>query len=320
MESHAELMRIAVVALLALGCGIVMARLRQPAIVGYILAGILAGPSGLGLVASREAVSLLAELGVLLLLFLIGMELSLRAFRNPVYLKIALAAVALQIGASVLVMLACAKLLGFSMQLSILLGFVVALSSTAVAIKTMQEIGELKTRVGRIVVAVLIAQDLAFLPMLLIVEHLGSGAFGLAAAGKIVAAVGMLLALMIHALNRGRRFDLPFARIVIGHVDLSPLSGFAYCLAAATVFGLLGLSAPYGAFLAGLAIGPPARGGQLADSACCCWLMIESVRRGPEPAFVMMVFFVQSIGLLMAISRQDHHRAQTSGGLSPRTC
>ena len=182
MESHAELMRIAVVALLALGCGIVMARLRQPAIVGYILAGILAGPSGLGLVAGREAVSLLAELGVLLLLFLIGMELSLRAFR--VYLKIALAAVALQIGASVLVMLACAKLLGFSMQLSILLGFVVALSSTAVAIKTMQEIGELKTRVGRIVVAVLIAQDLAFLPMLLIVEHLSSGAFGLAAAGS----------------------------------------------------------------------------------------------------------------------------------------
>ena len=283
MESHAELMRIAVVALLALGCGIVMARLRQPAIVGYILAGILAGPSGLGLVASREAVSLLAELGVLLLLFLIGMELSLRAFR--VYLKIALAAVALQIGASVLVMLACAKLLGFSMQLSILLGFVVALSSTAVAIKTMQEIGELKTRVGRIVVAVLIAQDLAFLPMLLIVEHLGSGAFGLAAAGKIVAAVG-LLALMIHALNRGRRFDLPFARIVIGHVDLSPLSGFAYCLAAATVFGLLGLSAPYGAFLAGLAIGRSAQREA----------MIESVR--PVQSLLLMVFFV-SIGLLI---------------------
>ena len=170
--AHVELTKIALVALVAFIFGLVLARYRQPPIVGYILAGILLGPSGLGLVASREAVSVLAELGVLLLLFLIGMELSIRAFRA--YIRIALTAVALQVGISLLFMVVCSQLFGFSLKLSILLGFVVALSSTAVAIKTMEEIGELKTRAGRVAVAILIAQDLAFLPMLLIVEHLGS--------------------------------------------------------------------------------------------------------------------------------------------------
>ena len=85
--------------------------------------------------------------------------------------------------------------------------------------------------------------------------------------------------------TRPRAVHLPFARIVIGHVDLSPLS-FAYCLAAATVFGLLGLSAPYGAFLAGLAIGRSAQREA----------MIESVR--PVQSLLLMVFFV-SIGLLI---------------------
>ena len=76
-----ELTEIAIVAVIALICGILLTRLRQPAVVGYILAGVVLGPSSLGLVENRENVNLLAELGVLMLLFLIGMELSLRAFK-----------------------------------------------------------------------------------------------------------------------------------------------------------------------------------------------------------------------------------------------
>ncbi len=283
MGHAAELTGFAVIALSALIGGMVMARFRQPPMVGYILAGMALGPSGLGVVENREHVATLAELGILLLLFLIGMELSVRAFLA--YIRLAMTAVALQTAASVLVILACSELLGFSLPLSILLGFVVALSSTAVAIKMMEEIGELRTRVGRVAVAVLIAQDLAFLPMLLIVQNMGASEFGLAAVAKIALAIGLLGALM-WALNRRRRVDLPFARIVIGHADLSPLTGLVYCFGAGAFFGFLGLSAAYGAFLAGLIIGKSAQREQ----------MITSVR--PIQSILVMVFFL-SIGLLI---------------------
>ena len=92
MEHAANLTGLAVVVLWALVGGMIMARFRQPPMVGYILAGVALGPSALGLVESREHVATLAELGILLLLFLIGMELSVRAFLA--YIRLALAAVA----------------------------------------------------------------------------------------------------------------------------------------------------------------------------------------------------------------------------------
>ena len=122
MEGHAHeaLTGIAAVALAALACGVILERLRQPAIVGYILAGVLLGPSGLGLVQDRTGIDSLAQLGVLMLLFLIGMELSLRAFRR-VWL-LALVTTAVQISASVGVMLVTAELLGWSVSAALLFG------------------------------------------------------------------------------------------------------------------------------------------------------------------------------------------------------
>ncbi|MCK5622866.1 MAG: cation:proton antiporter, partial [Alphaproteobacteria bacterium] len=81
MEDTVQLTGMAFVIVAATLCGVAMTRLRQPAIVGYIIAGVLLGPSGLGLVTDRAQVGALAELGVLMLLYFIGMELSLRSFR-----------------------------------------------------------------------------------------------------------------------------------------------------------------------------------------------------------------------------------------------
>ena len=284
MVVHSSLTFIALVAVAALICGLVMARLKQPAIVGYILAGVLLGPSGLALVEDRAQINELAELGVLMLVFLIGMELSLRAFITV--LRVALLGTLLQVAISLAVTLALSQLLGWPIGLAVLLGFVVALSSTAVAIKMLEDIDELRSDIGRRTVGILIAQDLAVVPMMLTLNGMASeGGFDVVAVVVIALATGFL-ALFVWYLSRRQRIRLPMSRWVVGDHDLTPLAALAYCFAAAAISGLLGLSAAYGAFLAGLLVGAS------TDRAA----MIRATH--PIQAVLLMIFFL-SIGLLI---------------------
>src|SRR5215470_207009 len=130
MHGTGDLTGLALVMGAALLCGLGMRRLGQPPIVGYILAGVLLGPAGFGLVGNRETVGFLAELGVLLLLFLVAMEMSLYAFREV--WKVSAAATALQIMAGLLLMVPIAIMGGLGWGEAAVMGFVVALSSTAV--------------------------------------------------------------------------------------------------------------------------------------------------------------------------------------------
>jgi len=283
MEHTSELTGLAYVVLTALVCGMVFAHFRQPALVGYLLAGVLLGPTGFEVVQSQGMIASFAELGVLLLLFIIGMELSVRTLSYT--WRIALPAVLMQTAGSLLVIFALAGVLKISTGTAILLGFVIALSSTAVAVKMLEEIGALRTRVGRITIAVLIAQDLAFLPMLLIVDNLGTTGLGWSGVAQIALSILLLFVLVRVLLKRGKR-HLPFFKIITAHADLSPLAGLVYCFGAGAIMGLLGLSPAYGAFLAGLAIG------NSADREP----MLAVVR--PIQSVMLMVFFL-SIGLLL---------------------
>ena len=278
------LLDITIVVAAALVCGLALRRLRQPPIVGYIVAGALFGPSALGLIESREAIGTLAELGVLLLLFIIGMELSLRAFRRV--LRLAVLGGLAQILLSVGVMLLLGGAFGWPMPLAILLGFVVALSSTAVAFKILEEIGELKTDVGRVAVGVLIAQDLAVVPMLLLVDGMaGDAGLPKAAIGKTLLAVG-LLALMIAYLTRRERVAMPFAEAIGDNVELTALVALTFCFLAALISALFGLSPASGAFLAGLWIG---------NSRSRARVLAATL---PIQGVLLMVFFL-SIGFLL---------------------
>ncbi len=282
---HADaLIEIGLVAMTALVWGLLLQRLRQPPIVGYIFAGVCLGPSILGLIDNRDAINVFAELGVLLLLFTIGMELSLRGFKR-VY-RVALIGAGSQIFLSVGIMLLLSRLFGWSTEAAVLGGFVVAISSTAVAMKILQDIGELRSDVGRTAVGVLIAQDLAVIPMLLVIESMArSASFDLAGVAKTVVAIG-LLAAMIAYLTRRERVRIPFAEQLGDNIELAALSALAFCFGAALLSGLLGLSPAYGAFLAGLWIGNSnARPGVLRAT-----MPIQSV--------LLMAFFL-SIGLLL---------------------
>ena len=283
---HSNIIGIAIVVLAALLCGLGLERLRQPAIVGYILAGVLLGPSALGLVTDRAQIDTLAELGVLMLLFMVGMELSLRVFKRV--WRLAVMTTVIQIGASVGVMLLLSKILGLPFGLSLLLGFVVALSSTAVAIKVLDNIDELHTRAGRITIGVLIAQDIAVVPMLLIIGALADTAFNVWDIIKIFGSIAFM-AVLIWYLSRRRKIKLPFDRMVAGHSDLKPLGALAFCFGAAAVSGLFGLSAAYGAFLAGLVIGNSQERQAMQEAT------------KPIESILMMVFFL-SIGLLIDLA------------------
>jgi CPA2 family monovalent cation:H+ antiporter-2 len=283
MEGALELTGITIVVLAAVVCGMAMTRLRQPAIVGYILAGVILGPSGLEFVGSREQVQILAELGVLLLLYFIGMELSLRSFRRM--WRIAVLTTLTQITLSVSVAILVTNFLGWPSSQAILLGFVLALSSTAVAVRMLDDIGELRTRAGRITVGVLIAQDLAVAPMLLVISGMSGGSVNFWIFVKIAASI-LLLTTAIMFLSGRRKIRLPFAQLLVTKRDLAPLTALCWCFGCAAVAGLTGLSPAFGAFMAGLVVGNSAQR-QLA---------YETTK--PIESVLMMAFFL-SIGLLI---------------------
>jgi CPA2 family monovalent cation:H+ antiporter-2 len=228
-------------------------RLRIAPIVGFLLTGVLAGPHGFGLVTAVHEVETLAEIGVIMLLFVIGLELSvaeLTRLKKPVFVG-----GAAQVGLSVLLAGSLAWLLGLAPNRALFVGFLVSLSSTAIVLKLLQERAEIEAPHGRIALSVLIFQDIVAVPMMLLIPFLaGTGGAGgglalLLIGGKAVAVVAAVFVLS--------RKIVPF---ILGRVvrtksrELFLLSTLAICLAVGYLTSLAGLSIALGAFLAGLVI------------------------------------------------------------------
>lgn len=285
MHTEPGILGVTTVILAALLLGLGMVRLRQPAVLGYIIAGVVLGPSGFGLVEDREGVALLAELGVLMLLFIVGAELDLRRFMDS--WTIAVGTLAVQVGAGIAMGLGLMALLGWSFPLAILAGFAFALSSTAVVIKMLEQSGELTTTTGRIAVGVLIAQDIAVVPMMLVLAVLSDGVMSVAGAASVIGSI-VFMAGLFWVLTH-RQINIPVPERLSGHVDLGPLIGLAVCFGAATLSGVMGLSPAYGAFLAGVVIG----------SSTLRANVIKHTH--PVQAVLLMVFFL-SIGLLVDLT------------------
>lgn len=277
------LTEIALVAVAALSCGLLFERIKQPAVLGYIMAGVLLGPSVLNSVQDRELIETLAELGVQMLLFLIGMELSLRAFKTVWH--ITLICMLLQVIASLAVVLSLGTIFDWPFGLSILLACAIALSSTAVAIKMLENIGELRTEIGRITIGVLIAQDLAIVPMILILKSLNGEGIGITIFFKVILSVTLLI-LLIWFFSRKQKIQFHFLKRAILNEDLTPIVALVFCFGVAFFTGILGLSAAYGAFLGGLVLGNTTER----------HIMVEATK--PIQSVLLMIFFL-SVGLLM---------------------
>ena len=226
--------------------------LRLPTILGYLGVGILVGPHGLGLVREVESVETLAEFGVILLLFAVGVELSLSDLRKIGNRTIA--AGVLQIGAMMAVGFGVGRLLGWSGSQTVALGFVLALSSTMVVLKTLSDRGEFQMVHGRILAGFMLLQDLVFVPMIAVLPALsGEGGLDLAGLGvglgQAIAVLGLILLL------GGRVVPWVLTRVAnVGSRETFVLAVVTIAFAAAAATNAVGLSAALGAFAAGLVI------------------------------------------------------------------
>ncbi len=285
MHESITLTQITIVVALALAGGLALARLKQPPILGYILTGVVLGPSGFALINNRGPVEFLAELGVLLLLFVVGMELNLRSFKK-VWLTATVFSL-VQIILCTAITLTLSWVWKWPIGLGLVLGFVGALSSTAVVVKMMESSGDIKTDMGQLIIGILIAQDLAIAPLILIIRNFNGNWYSNELMLKLGASVTLIIVIITY-LSRRQRVRIPLSKIISGEKELTALASLAFCFAAAAMSGLMGLSAPYGAFLAGLILGNTHER----------LMLIETTK--PIQSILIMFFFL-SIGLLLDV-------------------
>jgi len=227
-------------------------RLQLPPMIGYVLTGLALGPFALGFVPDTDATRHLAEFGVVFLMFSIGLEFSLPKLvvMRRVVFGLGLAQVALTIALCV----AAALALGASWQAGLALGGAAAMSSTAIVSRLLAERLELDTPHGREIIGVLLFQDLAVVPLLILVPALGRPAeeIGVAVALALVKAA---LALAVVILVGPRMMRSWFGVVARGRSsELFMLNVFLVTLGLAYITGEAGLSLALGAFLAGMLI------------------------------------------------------------------
>ncbi len=245
---------LAVITAVSVGVMVLFARFRLPTVTGLLFAGALLGPFGFKWVKSIQAIEVLAEVGVVLLLFSIGLEFSLQHLKN-IFQKVALGGL-LQVGLTTAATFGVAKAFGLPSDTALFLGFVFALSSTAIVLRALSERGELDAPHGRFVVGTLVLQDLCVVPMVLVVPLLGSSAPLADSLTDIGSALGTALFVVLGTLLAARMLVPHLLRGVTktGNRELFLLTILALCIGTAWLTSLAGLSLALGAFLGGLVV------------------------------------------------------------------
>ncbi len=240
-----------VIFLISIVVNTVCSKVKLPATVGFLLTGILCGPSVLGIIGDTHSLDILAELGVALLLFTIGMELSgdaLARLKKPVFLG-----GSLQIGLTIgVITFIYTTVFQKSLAWGIFTGCLVALSSSAIVLRLLQEKGTIATPSGKLTLAILVFQDIMVAPMMLMVPLLSgtispdplSAMWGI---GKVVLVLGAVFLFAQFGLHR---FMEAVVRTRVRELLL--LTTLGLCMGLALLTAWLGLSLSLGAFLAGL--------------------------------------------------------------------
>src|SRR3989441_1564123 len=301
MSEYHVLKDLAIIFAVSLLVILVFHRIKLPALPGFIVAGVLLGPNALGLVSDVHQVESLAEVGVILLLFTIGIEFSLSRLREMG--RQVVAGGGAQVGLTVALSCVLAMALHLSWRVSLLLGFLVALSSTAIVLKGLTDKGEIDAPHGRLATGVLIFQDLCVVPMMLVLPFLAGRSGG--GAGALLLALGKAVLVVISVLVLARTV-VPRALSVILKTRSRELFLIAVILVGTlTALGTAaaGASLALGAFLAGLVI---------SESDYGHPAMAELL---PFPDGFISLFFV-AVGMLVQVAFLREHPALALGGVA----
>ncbi len=243
---------IVVIMAVSVPISMILVRAGLPTVIGFFIAGVITGPYGFALVTEIETVETLSEIGVVLLLFTIGLEFSVTRMLN--IRREGLLGGGLQVILTVLMVVAIATVFGIPLPLAIILGFIISLSSTAIVLKLLVDKGEVNSAHGNLTVGVLLFQDLCVVLMVLILQTIGGNgtqsvldiAKGLGASLAIFAVIVVAVMYLIP-----RIFDQV---VRLRNKEVFILTILLVCLGTAWLTSLFGLSLALGAFIAGLAI------------------------------------------------------------------
>ena len=282
----------------ALGVVLLLRQVKVPAVVGFLIAGVLLGKGGLHLVKEEKTIELLAECGVVFLLFSIGLKFSLREL---VRMKtLVLGAGGLQVALTAGVTAAVVHVYGIgSLPQGIFAGFLVAMSSTAIVLKLLEDAGQTDALHGKFTIAVLIFQDLAVVPIMLAVPLLAGKAVGVGAAVlTLLKSLGMIALILAAA-----RWVFPWLLERVARTrsrELFTLAAFGVALGTASLAHAGDLSLSLGAFIAGLVLSESDYAHQISTE-------ISPLRDG-----LSSLFFV-SVGMLVAPRVWIEHPGQMIG-------
>lgn len=261
-------------------------RIKLPAITGFILSGFLVGPQGFGLIEDFRHVETLAEIGVALLLFGIGLELPLTKLKK--LWKIAVTGGLLQVSFTTALVYGICKLYGIDNSTSIFIGFIVTLSSTAIVLRGLQQRGEVDAPHGQLILGILVFQDFSVIPMMLVIPmllgtDLSVGVF----VNMFLKSTAIIIAVLLLAV-----FVVPRILKLVTLTrqrQLFILTVFVVCLGTAWLVTESGASLAIGAFLAGLVVA----GSEYRHQAMADMISFREV--------FASLFFV-SIGMLLLVN------------------
>ncbi len=227
-------------------------RFKIPTVVGFLISGVLAGPSGFGLVKLNHDIEMLSEIGVVMLLFTIGIEFSLNNLMQ--IKKFVLVGGALQVFLTLGATAALSAIMGLSVQEAIFMGFLISLSSTAIVLKILQQRDEISSPHGKMALAILIFQDIIVVPMMLVTPIMAGHEGNLLESVLLLLGKGVGIIALTYVMAQYIMPRLLFQVARMRSQEIFLISIVVICFAIAWLTSSLGLSLSLGAFLAGLII------------------------------------------------------------------